>query len=194
MLKYEIIVDHGESSNKCTILPLTYRPDFRILRGSKAMGLDSEILLHPEGTPLDQLTQLRGTVQTVAAIDCVWRRLDPILRRLRKPLPQAVGIPDGFVTAYPRRSKMTVDPTGGLATIEALFIAAAFIGTWDESLLKEYFSADEFLTLNEGAFIRYGITPPPRTLPVYQPCHTRNSHHRRLARGRFATEKSGAVL
>jgi pre-rRNA-processing protein TSR3 len=185
MLRYEIIVDHGESSNKCTILPLSYRPDFVLLRGSTDKPLLSEILLHPDGLPFDELKSTK--ISTVAAIDCVWRRLTPILNRLGRPLPLAVKIPEEFVTAYPRRSKKSLDPTAGLATIEALFIAAAFLGSWDLTLLKEYFFADRFLELNKAAFRRYDLIPEgDLSSPVYQPRHMRNSHHRRIARGRFS--------
>ena len=194
MLNYEIIVDHGESSNKCTILPLAYRTDFHILRGSTDQPLRSEILLHPDGQDLGELKSTLSGVTTIAAIDCVWRRLNPILARLGKPLPLAVKIPGEFITAYPRQSKKSFDPTGGLATIEALFIAAAFLGHWDATLLREYFFADDFLKFNEGQFRQYGLKPSIESLaPAYQPCHVRNSHHRRLARGRFSSKASELV-
>ena len=74
-------------------------------------------------------------------------------------MPELVGIPDGFVTAYPRRNKKDLDPDQGLATIEALFIAAALLGRWDQSLLAHYHFGADFLAKNRRAFERHGAWP-----------------------------------
>jgi pre-rRNA-processing protein TSR3 len=79
------------------------------------------------------------------------------MQRVAKPLPKLVRIPDGFVTAYPRRNKEGNDPGEGLATIEALFIAAAFLGFWDETLLEKYYFKDAFLKENEALWKKYGL-------------------------------------
>jgi pre-rRNA-processing protein TSR3 len=139
MFQYEIIVDHTESSNKCTILPLAYRDDFLIVRGQLERPFATTLLLHPDGIDLSQAKPNVTEVTGLGAIDCIWRRLEQILEKVPKPLPTLVRIPDGFLTAYPRRSKKDFDPSAGLATIEALFIAAAFVGHWDYTLLREYF-------------------------------------------------------
>src|SRR5690349_2347480 len=112
MLQYEIVADHSETSNKCTILPLAYRPDFHIMR--KAHKLEADILLHPDGQPLQDVRSHHLKVARLAAIDCVWRRLQPILQKIEAPLPLLVRIPDEFVTAYPRVSRKDFDPVGGL--------------------------------------------------------------------------------
>lgn len=185
MFQYEIIVDHGETANKCTIMPLQYRDDFQLLFGRVRGPLTADILLHHEGIPLHELNQEMHAVKKIGVIDCVWRRLDPILEYLDRPLPTFVSIPQGFETAYPRRSKKDFDPSGGLATIEAIFIAAAFLGHWDESLLREYFFAEEFLRINDGVFRAHGINPPTeRHQPIFNPMLPRNSHQRRVGRGR----------
>ncbi len=184
MLEYEIIVDHSETANKCTILPLSYRADFHIDRRRLSHTLSADILLHPNGLPLPQFIMVQPRVQRLAAIDCIWRRLDPILERLEHPHPHLVRIPEQFVTAYPRRSRKDFDPDGGLATIEALFIAAAFVGTWDLSLLREYFFAEKFLELNAAAFRHFGIGQELEA-PVFQPLYPLNSRKRRIGRGRI---------
>lgn len=185
MLHYEIMVDHSESSNKCTILPLAYRTDFTIIRGWSEQPLRSQILLHPNGPHPTEIRQALSAATSIAAIDCIWRRLEPIMARLSPPLPQLVKIPEEFVTAYPRKSQAGFDPSGGLATIEALFIAAAFTGRWDLSLLREYYFGEQFLTLNDAAFRHYGISPTvPPDNSIYSPVLPRNSHQRRIARGR----------
>lgn len=183
MLVYDIVVDHGETSNKCTILPLAYRSDFNIMRGDKARTLAADILLHPEGVPLQSLNREEFPVQRLAAIDCVWRRLSPILQKIAQPLPLLVRIPAEFVTAYPRASRKDFDPEGGLATIEAIFIAAAFLGNWDQSLLREYYFAEKFIEDNASTFRFYGINPEIQR-PIFQPHAPRDSQTRRLGRGR----------
>lgn len=183
MLSYEIFVDHGETPNRCTILPLVYRDDFTILRKKFLSPLRSEVLLHPDGLPLHEFNQDSVQVTSLAAIDCVWKRLDPLLKSLPNPSPLKVAIPEGFVTAYPRVAKNNADPEGGFATIEALFIAAAFLGVWDQSLLCEYYFGESFLTLNREAFLRYGIACEI-TRPVYRPRLERNAQSRRISRGR----------
>ena len=162
-MNYEVIVDHKETAKKCTILPLRYREDFQISRfhGDKFKGpLTADVLLHPDGVSMDQLEPaVKKSVTKIAALDCVWRRLEMIVRGIGEPVPTLVKIPDGFETAYPRKSKLIVDPSGGFATIEAIFIAAAFLGHWDTSLLKEYYFGDRFLEMNKDVFQNYQILP-----------------------------------
>lgn len=187
-LRYEVLIDHGETSNKCTILPVWYRDDLSIRkfrRGRTIPGLKADILLHPDGVSLAELASANIHVESLATIDCIWRRLDPIMGWLEKPLPQLVKIPDGFVTAYPRLSRLGNDPSGGLATIEAVFIAAAFVGNWDTSLLAEYYFGERFIQMNERRFRDFGIEPVcPKDVPIYQPRFPRSAMSRRLGRGR----------
>jgi pre-rRNA-processing protein TSR3 len=173
VLTYDLLVDRGEIPQKCTILPLAYRPDFHIRRfdlKEPIARLESGVLLHVDGAPLDELApslRARG-VRSIALIDTVWKRCERIVDLIEKPLPPLARIPDGFLTAYPRRNKKNLDPDGGLATIEALFIAAAFLGTWDETLLAEYYFADRFLTANQSVFARFGLGPhakPAQAVP-----------------------------
>jgi hypothetical protein len=83
----------------------------------------------------------------------------PTMQRVSLPLPRLVRIPEGFTTAYARRNKEGKDPDAGLATIEALFIAAAFLGFWDESLLEKYYFKSEFLKGNEALWRKYRLGP-----------------------------------
>ena len=167
-MRYELLVDRTESPNKCSILPLSYRSDFRIVRFDRRYpiaALTGRVLLHPEGEVLEapsaKATLAGDDAFVLSAIDCNWKRLGRILAKVAAPLPPLVRIPDGFRTAYLRRNKRDEDPEQGLATIEAVFLAAAFLGNWDETLLKEYAVADEFLAANAAAFDRYGLRPSP---------------------------------
>ena len=159
-LKFQIFVDKTERLGKCTILPLIGREDFDIVRiGSGDLPpLTGDFLLHPDGAPLVRVAGAAGDVR-VAAIDCNWSRLAPILRRVPGTLPPLARIPDGFVTAYPRRNKQDRDPPKGLATIEALFLAAAFRGIWDETLFDQYYFKAAFLAQNTATFAAFGLGP-----------------------------------
>lgn len=161
---FEVLVDRVETRKKCTILPLGYREDFRIKRfrrGQPLPPLCADLFLHLRGAPLDELVRdgLVADVRCLGLLDCQWGRCDAILSEGRATLPRLARIPDGFVTAYRRQSRTGDDPAAGLASIEALFVAAAFLGHWDESLLREYHFGAAFLAANEASFIRYGLRP-----------------------------------
>lgn len=159
-MRYEILIDKLENPRKCTIHPLRDRGDFtlRYFRGNRPIApFESEVLLHVEGICL---SERKGTKPTsLALIDSTWKKVGPTLNRVERPLPELVKIPAGFVTAYPRRNKEGKDPLEGLATVEALFIAAAFLGNWDETLLEHYHFGKDFLAHNDLAWKKYGIRP-----------------------------------
>jgi pre-rRNA-processing protein TSR3 len=185
---FEVIIDAGETPNKCTIAPLSYRSDFTLfhVKGSNPLGpLKSSILLHHEGQCLSELRQSPRNFQGIASIDCVWRRLETLLHRIANPIPCLARIPEGFETAYPRRSKKNTDPTQGLATIEAIFIASALLGNWDPSLLSEYYFGRRFIELNQERFLAFGIkqAADPTAQPVLTP-RSRDTMQRRRDRGK----------
>lgn len=160
-LEFEIVVDKGETPNKCTILPLADRADFLIMRPARSEPiptLTGDLLLHPDGELLSEIKGLN--VRRLSVIDSNWKWLPLLMNRVQPPVPRLARIPSGFRTAYPRRSKKNTDPEEGLATIEAVFIAAAFLGHWDESLFAKYHFGADFLAMNKDAFLRYGVRPP----------------------------------
>lgn len=189
---YEVILDSGETPNKCTIAPLGYRPDFRIMRVANVLALgplSSTVLLHPDGVCLSEMGDSLGQITGIASIDCIWRRLPGLIRRISGTLPTLAKIPSGFVTAYPRKSSDDSDPKEGLATIEALFIASALLGRWDSSLLSEYYFGRRFIELNSKRLIELGVKevsdeknfPPQTFIP-------RHSKFRRWNRGKALTK------
>ena len=184
---YEIILDSGETPNKCTIAPLSYREDFHLFRvkGGGPLGpLSAPILLHHQGECLTTMKSSAAPIPGISSVDCVWRRLDPLLRRVQGTLPKLARIPDGFVTAYPRQNKSNLDPDGGLATIEAIFVAAAILGNWDVTLLSEYHFGRKFVELNRARFLELGITQAsqPELQPIWAP-RPKTSVQRRVNRG-----------
>lgn len=162
-LTFEILMDRKENPRKCTIHPLRERPDFLVrFFGSrpKIARFESDCLLHIDGEDLSKIDH--SEIKSLGLIDCTWKKVAGCLQRLEKPFPRLVRIPEGFVTAYPRRNAEGKDPEAGLATVEALFIAAAFLGKWDETLLDHYYFKDSFLKLNELLWKQYKLGPYAR--------------------------------
>jgi ribosome biogenesis protein Tsr3 len=155
---YEVIIDHSESANKCSVAPLTFRTDFRFtrVRSTNQLGpLNCELLLHHAGA---NILEWRGkNVNGIGVIDCNWKRLPTIQRRVIAPASALVSIPEGFVTAYPRSSKRGTDPDTGLATIEAIFTAAALVGHIDPTLFERYQWGKKYLELNADVFRSFDV-------------------------------------
>lgn len=191
-MQFEVILDIGETPNKCTIAPLAYRPDFKLfpVKGATQWGpLTSPVLLHHEGECITKLRETLPPVSGIASVDCVWRRLnfllDRIVVRSNTPPITRARIPEGFVTAYPRVSEFDTDPDGGLATIEAIFTAAALFGNWDVSLLSEYYFGRKYVELNQKRFVECGVAQASDTAlwPVMTP-RVRNALTRKQGRGK----------
>ena len=100
------------------------------------------VLLHPEGQRLSAADAGHGLL----LIDCSWRRL-PVLLRAVDGAPAPRSLPP-LVSAYPRRSRLFLDPAQGLASIEALVAALAILGDPRPELLDDYRWRDEFLSAN----------------------------------------------
>ena len=78
-------------------------------------------------------------------LDGTWRLAEKMERRYNdlpvRTLPQ-------ISTAYPRVSKLNYDPTGGLATIEAVYAALRIMNRPTDDLLDSYYWKQQFLELN----------------------------------------------
>lgn len=139
-----ILRDPRESAAKCSLTPLRglagvrfveYHPERRLAAGER-------VLLHPEGELLSPAD--RGL--DLLLIDCAWRRVPSLLRTVDGTL-HARRLPP-LSSAYPRRSKTFRDPELGLASVEALFAAAALLGTPRPELLQAYRWREAFLSAN----------------------------------------------
>lgn len=143
-----IVVHPRERRAKCTVQPLRNKPGFvfykhpRVpaeLKGYVRLGLGGPIL----GSDDVHLGLL--------VLDGTWRWVEP-MERLTRNVPVRSLPP--LLTAYPRSSKVSDDPEGGLATIEAIYAAYRILGRDTTSLLDQYHWGQKFVELNESSWPR----------------------------------------
>ena len=139
-----IVHDPREPAKKCSLTPLRGMAGVRFvpMHGDKRVDAGRRIWLHPDGEELGPADRGVGLL----LVDCTWRRLARLSKRidgelLRRRLPK-------LVTAYPRRSKLMLDPEHGLASVEALYAAIALLDVPCPELLAHYRWAAEFLAVN----------------------------------------------
>jgi pre-rRNA-processing protein TSR3 len=141
MVPISVIRHPKERRSKCSLTPLEGRADIDFFRARSNWSFDMTgftvlALGAPELSPED-------AGRPLLLLDSTWRLLPQIEACLhgqgvRRTLP---AVP----TAYPRISKIAEDPMGGLASVEALFLAKLLLGERDDALLAEYYWREEFL-------------------------------------------------
>lgn len=130
-----------ERRSKCSLTPLEGRADIRFLKARAGWEFDitgytvlalgaPELSVEDAGRPL-------------LLLDSTWRLLPQLEACLkgegvRRTLP-------AVATAYPRVSKLDQDPHGGLASVEALYLARLMLGERDDNLLQSYYWRDSFI-------------------------------------------------
>lgn len=139
-----IVVHPKEKRSKCSVEPLRGRPGFAFWNWPKrgTEPLDGYVRLGLGGPELSPLDAGRGLL----VLDGTWRlasRMEPDFADL-----PVRSLPPHWQTAYPRVSKLTEDPTAGLATIEAIYAAYVALGRDTAGLLDAYFWKNEFLQIN----------------------------------------------
>jgi pre-rRNA-processing protein TSR3 len=67
---------------------------------------------------------------------------------IKPHLFQKRSLPPHFQTAYPRRQNDCPDPSRGLASVEALYLAYSLLGRTTEGLLNHFYWKEEFLKKN----------------------------------------------
>lgn len=138
-----VIIRHArERISKCSLRHLHGRPGFTFLKATKDFRFDATdyLELAVDAEPLSPAD--RGG--PLLLLDSTWRLL-PELRAQLDGVTIRRSIPTGIPTAYPRVSRNFPDPPGGLASIEALYVALRILGTDDPSILDSYHWRDEFL-------------------------------------------------
>ncbi|MDB6080813.1 MAG: hypothetical protein JWO53_85 [Chlamydiia bacterium] len=145
------IIRHSrENLKKCSLRGLEGRCDFNFFVYPNCCttlpDLSNYVVLDLDGPALSKDDSSRGLI----LIDATWRLAGKMVQQLKElyPVPKR-SIPPGFKTAYPRRQDDCSDPTAGLASIEALYIAYRLLGRNGEFLLKDYYWKELFLQKNE---------------------------------------------
>ena len=130
-----VIRHRKERLSKCSLTPLHHRPEMTFLRARPHFEFDATdfVLLGLDAPVLSQAD--RG--HPLLLLDSTWRLL-PRLERCVVGRPVRRSLPQWVTTAYPRVNAQGQDPMGGLASVEALFLARALLGDLDLSLLDGY--------------------------------------------------------
>lgn len=141
MPKVTVIRHPKERRSKCSLKGLEERADIDFYRarpdwtfdvtGFTVLGLEAPLL------------SLEDADRPLLLLDSTWRLLPQIEacltgKGVRRTLPTVA-------TAYPRTSKIAEDPNGGLASVEALFLAKLLFGERDDALLEDYYWRLQFL-------------------------------------------------
>ena len=128
---------------KCSLRHLHNRTDFSFLKASPQAVFDlSGCLLLDLNAPVLK-TEDDATLPLVI-LDSTWRLLPQMIACVTG-IPVRRSLPATIHTAYPRVSKLTPDPYGGLASVEALYVAQRILGKEDPSVLEGYYWKETFL-------------------------------------------------
>lgn len=137
------VVHPKERRSKCSVEPLRGWDGFRFWKFPQVgpEPLDGYMRLGLGGTQLSPEHRGRGLL----ILDGTWRLADRMTPDFAELPVVSLG---PWRTAYPRTSKLFDDPSGGLATIEALYAAYIQTGRDIAGLLDEYRWRAEFLAAN----------------------------------------------
>lgn len=140
MCPISVIRHQKERRSKCSLTALEEREDITFYKANQGWSFDVTgftvlALDAPELSVVD-------AGRPLLLLDSTWRLLPQLQACLYgSALSRTLPAVD---TAYPRVSKLTKDPLGGLASIEALYLAKLVLGERDDSLLESYYWRDEF--------------------------------------------------
>ncbi|WP_063710484.1 ribosome biogenesis domain-containing protein [Schlesneria paludicola] len=148
-----IIVHPRERRAKCTVHPLRQRPGFQFYKHPRVpQELTGYVRLGLGGPLLSEADKNSGLL----VLDGTWRWVEP-MERLTASVP--VRSLPALTTAYPRSSKVSEDPDGGLATIEAIYAAYRLLGRETTSLFDHYRWGPQFIEQNQQFWPPDSITP-----------------------------------
>ena len=142
MLETVIIRHPKENLAKCSLTPLEAHPGYRFLVAEPELCFDATgyTLLKVGVQPLSAA----DAVRPLLCLDATWQLLPKVEEKVvGKPILRS--IPAGIRTAYPRVSRDGGDPFGGLASIEALFMAHVYLGWSIHRMLDGYYWRRQFL-------------------------------------------------
>lgn len=151
MTQVTIIRHPKERRSKCSLTPLEGREDLVFYKARGGWSFDTTgftvlALGAPELSALD-------AGRPLLLLDSTWRLLPQLEACLH-----GEGVPrtlPSVATAYPRVSKIAEDPHGGLASVEALYLAKLLLGERNDSLLEAYYWRKNFIeTLKKANLLR----------------------------------------
>lgn len=140
-----IVVHPRERRSKCTILPLRGTPGLRFARSTSVVAtgpLDGHLRLDVDAPPLTAADRDCGLL----LLDGTWRWVEDLAEPFGQLPTRSI---QGVHTAYPRSTSIGTSPSGGLATVEALFAAYRILGRSTDALLDHYHWAEAFLAIND---------------------------------------------
>ena len=142
MIPLTVIRHPKERLSKCSLNPIKERENIQFHKASEGFFFDATgyILLHLDAPVLSAA----DAGNPLLILDSTWRLL-PALEGCITGEPIRRSLPAGTQTAYPRVSKIAEDPMGGLASIEAVYLACKLLGEDDPTLLEGYRWKEAFL-------------------------------------------------
>jgi len=137
-----------ENLKKCSLRGLETRADciFLTYPSDSLPDLSEISILSFDGPILSKKDQSKGLL----VLDATWRYAAR-MAKLIDPKYQVNyrSLPSHYRTAYPRKQVDCVDPSRGLASIEALYLSYLLLERPTAGLLDNYYWKDQFLTINE---------------------------------------------
>lgn len=147
-----IILRHQrENLKKCSLKGLESRSDCKFYTYPHCIlpSLSQYIILTLDAPPLTKWDASHG----LFLLDSTWRYVGNMLKFVEKSGElNRRSIPAQFRTAYPRRQDDCKDPTRGLASIEALYIAYRILDRNTDGLLDSYHWKEQFFAINQALF------------------------------------------
>jgi pre-rRNA-processing protein TSR3 len=145
-MKTIILRHRRENLLKCSLAGLETHPSlsFYTYPVDPLPSLKTYLLLKVGAPPLTEEDAERG----LFLLDGTWK----LAQVMEKQLPSSIearSLPPGYTTAYPRRQTECPDPSAGLSSVEALYIAHKILGRPTEGMLAHYRWKDLFLKKND---------------------------------------------
>ncbi len=142
-----ILRHRKENLKKCSLRGLERREDVLFFTYPKDVlpDLSNHILLTLDAPPLTSADADRG----LFVIDGTWNYARTMFAQLKTPHRFLLrSLPGAYQTAYPRRQEDCSDPTRGLASVEALYLAYHILGRDCTGLLDNYYWREIFIKKN----------------------------------------------
>ena len=146
-----IVIRHRkENLKKCSLRGLEKRSDFLFFRyplQEVLPSLDHYILLSLETQ--EELSAEDGAMGLLV-LDATWRYAQKMDEQIAfSPSIRRRRLPSYLKTVYPRRQQDCLDPSLGMASVEAIACAYALMGRSLEGLLDHYHWKESFIEKNK---------------------------------------------